>query len=163
MMTYGGQTFERLVVLALTAVALSACGRAVRTAGGDANSTVDSTTAIETRDTTPSRSTPTAGMPVLTRLVPESARMVANGIVDVRVTGVHFEPGMPGNNVVELGPIRLTQVPANDSGTQLRFVVPDRVPSSDEAPPRRLFPGDYPLTVTTRAGRSNALSFRVLP
>ncbi len=97
------------------------------------------------------------------RMEPESARIGPGSLVQVRITGANFEPGRSGDNVVELGPIRLTQVPANEAGTALQFVVPDRVPDTTEAPPRRLFPGDYPVTITTRKGKSNALKFRVLP
>jgi hypothetical protein len=83
--------------------------------------------------------------------------------VEIVIRGSDFEPGTPGRNTVEMGPIRLTLVPANPSGTEIRFVIPDRYTTNSEAPPRALMPGTYQVTVRTSMGASNAVPMKVLP
>ncbi len=104
-----------------------------------------------------------SGAPRLTLLVPDSAQVPMRSLVEVVVRGSGFSPGPSGANDVVLGPFRAYRVPANDAGTELRFIVPDRLPDPPASGPRPLLPGNYSLTVSTAAGTSNALSFRVIP
>jgi hypothetical protein len=123
------------------------------------------------KDTTPPATTPaeTARIqtprptPHIDALVPDSARVAPNSVVEVVIRGSGFEPGSPGRNTVELGPIKLNQVPANQAGTEIRFVIPDRYTSNNEAPPRPLMAATYPVTVQTSNGKSNVISIRILP
>jgi hypothetical protein len=101
-------------------------------------------------------------MPRIDALLPDSARVPRNSIVEVVIRGSGFEPGRPGRNSVEFGPIRLNQVPANASGTEITFVIPDRYTTNDEAPPRPLAPGTYNVIVHTGVGASNAVSIKIL-
>lgn len=163
MNSFYARTPSRAVLAVFAATVTAACGRTVQSSTTKHRADVDSTSVVRPPDSARSPARTPAALPVLQRITPESARVVANAVLEIRLDGSGFELGPQGANDVEVGPVRLRQVPANSAGRQLQFVLPDRVPESGEAPPRRLFPGDYPVTVTTRAGKSNALSFRVLP
>jgi hypothetical protein len=52
-------------------------------------------------------------------------------------------------------------VPASADGTEIRLVIPDRVPLRGEAAPLPLEAGRYNLRVQTSAGTSNAVAMRV--
>ena len=106
--------------------------------------------------------TPQASAPKIDRMVPDSAR-VGSAVDEVRIIGTGFEPGRSGQNTVDVGPIHLTMVPANDAGTEIRIVVPAQAQGTAQSPPRRVLPGTYDVTVTTRAGVSNAIPLRILP
>jgi hypothetical protein len=84
-------------------------------------------------------------------------------VVEIVIRGSGFDPGNPGRNTVALGPITLNQVPANQTGSEIRFVIPDRYATNNEAPPRPLGPGTYSVTVETVNGKSNSVSIRILP
>ena len=109
---------------------------------------------------TPSPAQTTA--PKIDRVAPDSAR-VGSAVDEVRIIGTGFEPGRSGQNTVDVGPIHLTMVPANDAGTEIRIVVPAQAQGTAQSPPRRVLPGTYDVTVTTRAGVSNAIPLRILP
>ncbi|MBV6522019.1 MAG: hypothetical protein MNPFHGCM_02163 [Gemmatimonadaceae bacterium] len=153
---------HRWQVLLLTGVL--ACARVPRN-DQDAGIRVDDSTATAPSSQSPPPPAPERPSSALriSELVPDSAAVPRNSVVEVLIRGSGFEPGTPGRNVVELGPVRLTAVPANETGTEIRFVIPDRVTGQSEAPPRPLMPGSYPVRVTTAAGVSNSISFKVLP
>jgi hypothetical protein len=100
--------------------------------------------------------------PKIDRVVPDSAR-VGSAVDEVRIFGTGFEPGRSGQNTVDVGPIHLTMVPANDAGTEIRITLPAETGGTAQTRPRRVLPGTYDVTVTTRAGVSNAIQLRILP
>ena len=65
---------------------------------------------------------------------------------------------MPTGNVVEFGPVTISDVPSTD-GTQITFAIPKLVASGGEVSPFVLQPGEYRVTVRTGAVTSNALIF----
>jgi hypothetical protein len=67
----------------------------------------------------------------------------------------------PTGNTVMFGQVELTNLPAADGGTMIRFTVPQEMPATGEAPPMRLTPGEYPVTVRNARGVSNAMMFGV--
>ena len=139
-----------------------ACG--ARTPRGDENVALRVDTPAAPKPAADSAPPPPATRaPRIDRIVPDSARVSRGAVAEVVIEGVGFTPGPDGHNTIELGPIRLTLVPANAAGTSIRVVVPERVPSATEAPPMRLMPGTYQVTVTTSAGSSNAMPIRILP
>lgn len=104
---------------------------------------------------------PPAAAPVIAALAPDSLRLAPNTISEMVVRGSGFAPG--GANTVRIGPITLTSVASNAAGTELRITVPTRYTTNAEAPPRPLFPGDYPVTVETGGKTSNSKTLKVLP
>ena len=64
-------------------------------------------------------------------------------------------------NTVTIGDVELTSVPANDDGTEIRFVVPDRGPSRGDAAPLPIDAGAYDVRIRTAAGVSNAVRLRI--
>jgi hypothetical protein len=101
-----------------------------------------------------------SGAPVLSALAPDSVRLDARTISEVVLRGSGFAPA--GTNTVRIGPIVLTSVPANADGTEIRVVVPARYATNNEAPPRPLFPGSYPVTVETRGLTSASVMLKVI-
>jgi hypothetical protein len=67
---------------------------------------------------------------------------------------------LPAGNAVEFGPVKIPDLPSA-GGARITFSVPKLVPSRGEVPPMVLPEGDYRVTVTTSAGTSNALTFRL--
>ena len=93
---------------------------------------------------------------------PDTVDARSGAIVEVVVSGRGFAPGTPGTNTLEIAGARLTSIPANAKGTELRFVVPDVMPSNSEAPPQRIPGGTYSVRVITGAGTSNAVQLTVV-
>jgi len=148
-------------ILALGALILFAgCSRAGKST--EEQAAPKDTSAPAAQPETARVQTPRA-MPHIDALVPDSARVGRNSVVEIIIRGSGFEPGTPGRNTVELGPIKLNMVPANAAGTEVRFVIPDRYSTNNEAPPRPLAAGTYSITVETSNGRSNTVSIRILP
>jgi hypothetical protein len=101
------------------------------------------------------------GMPHIDRLAPDSV-LVANGlVVEVVARGHGFAPGKPGMNTVSVGDVELTNVPASDDGTELRFVVPERGVTRGDAAPLPIDAGSYDVRIRTAAGVSNAMRLRI--
>jgi len=98
--------------------------------------------------------------PTIESIRPDSVVVPRGAVVEVIVRGRGFAPGAPGHNTIQLDGVRLTDVPANATGTELRFVVPDVV-AGGEAPPRPLDTGTYSVRVATQRGTSNAVTIRV--
>jgi hypothetical protein len=145
---------------ALGVVAGIGCSRAAKSTEEQA-APKDSAQPAALPDSAPIQSPRSA--PHIDALVPDSARVARNSVVEIVIRGSGFEPGSPGRNTVALGPITLNQVPANQAGSEIRFVIPDRYATNNEAPPRPLAPGTYAVTVETVNGKSNSVSVRILP
>jgi hypothetical protein len=70
-----------------------------------------------------------------------------------------FAMGVPdagfleAGNVIRFGPVTSPGLPSPD-GSRIRFDIPQLVPSRGEVPPMVLSAGDYPVSVTTPAGRA---------
>jgi hypothetical protein len=79
----------------------------------------------------------------------------------VRPDSVMLVPGAPGRNTIQFGDATITNVPASTDGTEIRLVIPDRVPLRGEAAPLPLEAGRYDLRVQTTSGTSNSVSVRV--
>jgi hypothetical protein len=151
------------VILGTLLLDVTACARPAPEKN-DAGRVDTQTSPAAQRDSQPSPTpTPPASQtPKIDRVVPDSAR-VGSAVDEVRIIGTGFEPGRSGQNTVDVGPIHLTMVPANDAGTEIRFTVPAEAGGSAQTRPRRVLPGTYDVTVTTRAGVSNAIPLRILP
>jgi hypothetical protein len=153
------------VSIAIGAVVLAteACARAPKDTTDDAGRVDTQASPAAKRDTQPTPPVPAqTSRPRIDRVVPDSAR-VGPAVDEVRIIGSGFDPGPSGQNTVEVGPVRLTMVPSNDAGTEIRFVVPAETGGTGQTRPRRVLPGSYEVTVTTRAGVSNAIPLRILP
>jgi hypothetical protein len=101
-------------------------------------------------------------MPRIDAIRPDSVDARSGSVVELVVSGRGFSPGAPGANTVEVAGVRITGVPANAKGTELRFVVPEVASSNSEAPPQRILGGTYTLRVITAAGASNAMQITVI-
>ena len=101
------------------------------------------------------------GTPHIDRLAPDSVLMANGLVVEVVASGRGFAPGKPGMNTITIGDVELTNVPASDDGTELRFVVPDRAPSKGEAAPLPIDAGSYDVRIRTATGVSNAVRLRI--
>ena len=102
-----------------------------------------------------------SGTPRLEAIQPDSV-MIADGVVvEVTLRGSGFAPGTPGRNTVVFGRMTVNSVPANDDGTQIRFVIPDRMPSGGEAAPLPIDAGSYTILVRTPSGESNVKNVKV--
>lgn len=99
--------------------------------------------------------------PRLDAIEPDSVWVASGSVVEVVLRGRGFVAGSPGHNTVIFGTFPLNDVPANADGTQIRLVIPDRLPSGGEAPPRPVDSGAYPVSVRTPNGQSNAMNVRV--
>jgi hypothetical protein len=106
--------------------------------------------------------TEASAAPRIDAVHPDTVDARSGAVIEVVITGRGFAPGRPGANTLEVAGARITAVPANDNGTELRFVVPDVASSSSEAPPQRILSGTYSLRVITAAGTSNAARITVL-
>jgi len=146
-----------------TFVLLASCNRTARPASVGGASDVDSVVVGVSAAPDTSRASQETAPPTLSRIVPASARIERSSVVTMTIEGLRFDRGRNGRNTVEIGPIRLSGVPSDTLGRIIQVVVPERIPADGEAPPRRLLPGDYPVTVSTPAGKSNVIQFRVLP
>ena len=68
---------------------------------------------------------------------------------------------LPTGNTVMFGQVELTNLPAADGGTMIRFTVPEEIPATGEVPPMRIGPGEYAVAVKNARGVSNAVKFGV--
>lgn len=112
---------------------------------------------------TPAAQPLSAAAPLVDSVVPASVSVHPGDVVRVVVWGHGFIAGRePGRNTIRIGSYDVRNVPANDSGTQISFVVPATI-ATGEAPPRPLAPGAYPIVVVSGAASSNAVTLRVTP
>jgi hypothetical protein len=93
--------------------------------------------------------------PELIEIVPASGPAGEAYPLRATIRGTGF---MPSGNVLHFGPVTMPDLPSPD-GAQIVFNVPKLLSSRGEVAPMVLSPGDYPVTITTRAGMSNALTF----
>jgi hypothetical protein len=108
------------------------------------------------------RPAPQQVTPRIVSLAPDSVAVLRGPLVEVVIRGEGFEVGGNPGNTVQIGPVLLQGVPANDSGTVIRVVIPHEYSSGREAPPHRMMPGRYDVTVRTRAGTSNVVKVKVV-
>jgi hypothetical protein len=71
---------------------------------------------------------------------------------------IHGAGFTPTGNLVEFGPVKISDVPATES-SRITFSIPKIIPTKGEVPPIVLPPGAYRVTVMTAGRKSNALSF----
>lgn len=107
--------------------------------------------------TTVAQSAVPAKPPALVDIAPASAPAGEAYPVTLTIRGSGF---MPTGNVVDIGPVTIPDVPSAEPG-RITVRVPKSLPSKAEAPPLVLIAGEYPVTVTTPGGTSNALTFRL--
>ena len=99
--------------------------------------------------------------PEIERVQPDSVSVPSGAVVELVIRGHGFLPGTPGRNTVQFGSMSVPNVPANEGGTQIRFVVPTAMPSGGEAAPLPLESGSYAIRIQTTNGSSNAVIVRV--
>jgi hypothetical protein len=99
--------------------------------------------------------------PTLDAVRPDSILVATGAVAEVVLRGRGFVPGRPGRNTVVFGAASFNDVPASDDGTEIRFVIPDRLPSGGEAPPTPIEPGSYVVRVRTPNGESNVVTVRI--
>ena len=102
-----------------------------------------------------------SSLPEIDRIQPDSVLVPSGAVIELTIRGHGFLPGTPGRNTVQFGSASITNVPANEDGTQIRFVVPTTMPSGGEAAPLPLESGQYPIRIQTATGSSNAVIVRV--
>lgn len=95
--------------------------------------------------------------PELIDIVPASGPAGEAYPIRATIRGAGF---LPAGNLVEFGPVKIPDLPST-GGVRISFSVPKVAPSGGEVPPMVLTEGDYAVTVTTSAGTSNALTFRL--
>jgi hypothetical protein len=113
------------------------------------------------RTSTSTAASSQASAPRIERLVPDSASVLGGRLVEVTIRGTGFAPGQPGTNTVDFSGMKLTSMSANAAGTEIRFMVPDRLVLGGEAPPQPVRRGSYEVRVITSAGTSNMAVFRI--
>jgi hypothetical protein len=94
--------------------------------------------------------------PSIARLSPSSGQAGDAYPIEVTIQGHGFaETG----NIVSFWGILSEGLPSSDNGTRIKFWVPKEAPSTGEAPPMVLTPGEYAVTVTTPIGTSEPVIF----
>lgn len=93
----------------------------------------------------------------LDRLSVAAGIMETGQMVNVTIGGANFDRT---NNTVMFGPVAIANLPA-ELGVLIRFAVPTTTPSGGGAAPIMLGAGDYPITVKTSHGTSNAIVFHI--
>lgn len=102
-----------------------------------------------------------AADPHIDTVRPDSVMLAPGAVVQVIIRGRGFEAGTPGRNTIQFGDATITNVPASADGTEIRLVIPDRVPLRGDAAPLPLDAGRYDLRVQTSVGTSNRVAVRV--
>jgi hypothetical protein len=102
-----------------------------------------------------------AADPHIDTVRPDSVMLAPGAVVEVVIRGRGFEAGAPGRNTIQFGDATITNVPASADGTEIRLVIPERVPVRGDAAPLPLEAGRYDLRVQTSAGTSNRVAVRV--
>jgi hypothetical protein len=97
--------------------------------------------------------------PTLSKLLPDNGPAGTAYPLQVTIQGTGFAAT---ENVVQFGPMRLPGVPSAD-GRTIVFQVPKEMRGRGEVPPLVFGAGDYDVVVTTPAGASNALLFKLTP
>jgi hypothetical protein len=92
--------------------------------------------------------------PVLMAIEPSTGPAGAAYPLTVTIRGTGFAAT---GNLVQFGPAMIPDVSATEG--RIEFAAPKGMQSRSEVPPMVFPPGEYPVTVTTPAGTSNALTF----
>jgi len=100
-------------------------------------------------------------VPHIDAIRPDSVVVPRGSVVQVMIVGRGFVPGTPGKNTIEFAGGSIAQVPANPSGTEIKFAIPETVASTGGAAPAQLESGTYALRITTAAGTSNPMNIRI--
>jgi len=101
------------------------------------------------------RASAAAQRPRLSRLVPDSVRIVIGNVSEIELQGSHLDPLA---NTVMVGTAAMTQIKSTANGTRITIAIPEQMPSAGEAPPARWVGGRYPVFVRTAAGTSDTLT-----
>jgi hypothetical protein len=97
--------------------------------------------------------------PVISMVRPDSGPAGTAYPIEVTIEGRDFADSA---NIVAFGPVTIRDVPSRASRTRIVMYLPKEIPSSGEVPPAPLPPGSYEIRVTTPAGPSNTVTFRLL-
>jgi hypothetical protein len=97
-----------------------------------------------------------AGGPSLISITPDTGRAGEAYPIQVTIQGIGFAAE---GNIVNFGGIPSEGLASTEGGTRITFWVPKEVPSTGEAPPMVLDPGEYDVTVTTPTGTSEPVVF----
>jgi len=95
-------------------------------------------------------------VPSVTRIEPNSGRAGDDYPIRATIYGSGF---MAVGNVVDFGPVKISDLPSSGAGTEIIFSVPKVRPSGSEVPPMVLEEGDYSVVVTTEHGTSTPVVF----
>jgi hypothetical protein len=101
-------------------------------------------------------STAAAAAPRIDSISPKSARIEAEGVIDLALYGSGFSPA---GNTVLFDAATLEGMLSESGGTIIRFVAPGKIPAHGTLPSRRVVAGTYSVRVRTAAGTSNAVTF----
>ena len=99
---------------------------------------------------------PESSRPVIERIEPTSGPAGTAYPIRLTIEGRFFADS---TNVIHFGPVTLERLSSSNSGTRIELYAPKEQPSGGEVPPMVLQPGRYEITVSTAAGRSNAIPF----
>src|SRR5690242_20678063 len=91
--------------------------------------------------------------PFIDGVRPDSVMLAPGAVVEVVVHGRGFAPGAPGHNTIQFGDATISDVPASSDGTEIRLMIPDRIPIRGDAAPLPLEAGRYNLRVVAAPRR----------
>ena len=154
----GAAPARRLLSLALGAIgaAGAACATGARPPGEGGNASASSNGAP----------------PVLASLAPDTIRLGRGEAPTLTLSGSGFAKGSTGGsggfsaggNTVRVGPTSFDGLPADPSGSSIRFVMPlSYTDTAARGRPSSFAPGTFPVSVTTPHGTSNALPLVMIP
>lgn len=111
-------------------------------------------------------------VPILRAITPDTIRLGPGEATTLTLTGSGFIPGPSsdgrgfarGSNTLHVGPAAFDLLEANTAGTTIRFALPlTYIDTSNPTRPSTFVPGDFPVSVTTPHGTSNALTLVMIP
>ncbi|MGQ0766508.1 MAG: hypothetical protein ACT4OZ_12675 [Gemmatimonadota bacterium] len=95
-------------------------------------------------------------------IVPNAIPFGSRPSTEIAIRGSGFHPKGMGLHTIAIGPMVINGVPANEAGTEILVVIPDKFVTGG-GPPRPLFVGDHAVVVTAGDVSSNAVVLRVFP
>ena len=100
--------------------------------------------------------------PRLRAVTPDSVELLAGNVTTIDLHGSGFDTSRATpDNTVRIGSVILRAVPSGENGTVIHVTIPTEVSSNGEAPPSRLMPGRYGVSVTTRLGTSDTVMLTI--